>query len=181
MTAETKHALLSIVSELQCENSHLQDAYFNMSEKYDVATGQLRQAEFNLEQAKRLFDKQQHDCSLQAIDTFKQETLSGLIDKIKTLKQLHFAPCKCGNDTVSQAGQDEYQQDVIPQMLQNWMEATEKVDQTMRKIELKVKDDFKQMSSKIDVQLKKIEDQNKQIDELKSKHENTQIAYLEIK
>lgn len=73
--------------------------------------------------------------------------MNAIIDKIKTLKQLHIKACQCAEGAnVSQAGQEEYQKDVIPQILQNWMEATEKVDQTMRKIEQKIKEDFKQMN-----------------------------------
>ena len=67
----------------------------------------------------------------------------------KTLKQLHFTTCNCGNETISHGGQNEYKEDVIPQILQNWMEATDKFQQTMHKIEHRVKNDFKKMSEQI--------------------------------
>lgn len=57
LTSETKQAILQIVSDLQSENSHLQHAYYNMSEKYEAAMDNLKSTEFNLQKTKREFDK----------------------------------------------------------------------------------------------------------------------------
>ena len=116
---------------------------------------QIKQAEQEIESNQRQMEQQQHDSNLQAIETFKQKTLKGLIEKIRTLKELHVPQCTCGATGTS----TQFTQDIVPQVLHNWAEATEKVDRTMKKIQEKVMQDHKEMTLKIKMKQQKIEEQ----------------------
>jgi len=61
------------------------------------------------------------------------------------------------------------------------MEATERVEQTMRKIERKIKDDFKRMTLQIIDKQKEIEEMSGLMDNYKSKYESSHISFLEVK
>ena len=104
--SHNKQALVTVVSELQSEYCHLQEANITICEKYDKAIQQLRSTEKELEKVKKELSLQQRDHNLHAIDTFKEKILNGIIKKIKTLKQLHLRPCGCGSgqSTVTTVG-----------------------------------------------------------------------------
>ena len=91
-----------------------------------------------MEETERKLEQKTWNENLQSISLFRQKTLKSLIDKIKTLNSLQIPQCTCGAGV---GNNDKYQKDIVPKVLQEWANATDKVNNIMHQIQLKVEND----------------------------------------